>query len=112
MHNHTTAGITLREIRHWHCFGGIGAGARGFNRGTARVGNLQATFRCIGGVDVSGAAIRDFSRLAGVPGTVLDLSTGSNIPRFTATNRPRNGGKPRPPISSAPPAGSGPTWSF
>lgn len=67
------APIELREIRHFHLFCGLGAGARGFNRGTARVGNMQAVFRCIGGVDVSPAAIRDFGRLAGVPGTVLDL---------------------------------------
>ena len=62
----------LREIRHSHLFCGLGAGARGFNRGTARVGNMQAVFRCLGGIDVSSAAIRDFGRLAGVPGTVLD----------------------------------------
>ena len=62
-----------REVRHFHLFAGLGGGARGFNRGEARVGNLQAVFRCIGGVDVDPAAMRDFHRLAGVPGTVLDL---------------------------------------
>jgi site-specific DNA-cytosine methylase len=61
------------EIRHWHMFVGLGGGARGFNRGKARVGNLQARFRCIGGVDVDPAAVRDFERLAGARGTVLDL---------------------------------------
>ena len=61
------------EIRHFHLFAGLGGGARGFNRGTARVGQLQARFRCIGGVDVDPAAMRDFERLAGVRGTVLDL---------------------------------------
>jgi len=35
-------------------------GARGFNRGEARVGQLQARFRCIGGIDVDPAAMRDF----------------------------------------------------
>ena len=73
MHS-STAGLDLREIRHFHLFAGLGGGARGFNRGSARVGNMQAVFRCIGGVDVSPAAIRDFTRLSGVPGTVLDLS--------------------------------------
>ena len=34
---------------------------------------MVADFRCIGGVDVDAASIRDFGRLAGVPGTVLDL---------------------------------------
>lgn len=61
------------EIRHFHLFCGLGGGARGFNRGEARVGNMQARFRCLGGVDVDPAAIKDFERLAGVPGTVLDM---------------------------------------
>lgn len=61
------------EIRHFHLFAGLGGGAKGFNRGKARVGNLEAEFRCIGGVDVDPAAMRDFARLAGVPGTVLDM---------------------------------------
>ena len=51
----------------------LGGGARGFNRATSRVGNLSASFRCIGGIDVDAAAIRDFGRLAGVPGTCMDL---------------------------------------
>jgi site-specific DNA-cytosine methylase len=62
-----------REIRHFHLFAGLGGGAKGFNAGSARVGNMVAEFRCIGGVDVDPAAMRDFGRLAGVPGTVLDL---------------------------------------
>jgi site-specific DNA-cytosine methylase len=61
------------EIRHFHLFAGLGGGARGFNRGEARVGQLQARFRCVGGIDVDPAAMRDFQRLAGVPGTVLDM---------------------------------------
>ena len=61
------------EIRHFHLFCGLGGGARGFNRGRAQVGNLRTKFRCIGGVDVDPAAIRDFQRLAGVRGTILDL---------------------------------------
>ena len=62
-----------REIRHFHLFAGLGGGAKGFNAGNARVGNMVADFRCIGGVDVDPAAMHDFGRLAGVPGTVLDL---------------------------------------
>ncbi len=61
------------EITHFHLFAGLGGAAMGFNRGSARVGNLVAKFRCIGGVDVDPAAMRDFKRLAGVEGTVLDL---------------------------------------
>lgn len=62
-----------REIRHFHLFCGLGAGARGFNRAQARVGNLQGVFRCIGGIDVDPVAIQNFGRLTGTPGTVLDL---------------------------------------
>ena len=61
------------EIRHFHIFCGLGGGARGFNRGRADVGHARAKFRCTGGVDVDKAAIADFTRLAGVRGTVLDL---------------------------------------
>ena len=70
------------EIRHFHLFCGLGGGAAGFNRGRAQVGNLQASFRCIGGVDCDSAAIRDFSRLAGVPGTVLDMFDRSQFVAF------------------------------
>jgi site-specific DNA-cytosine methylase len=52
------------------------------NRGSARVGNMQAKFRCLGGIDVSPAAIRDFDRLAGVPGTVLDLFDAEQYAAF------------------------------
>lgn len=65
--------MTPVEIRHFHLFAGLGGGARGFNRGEARVGQLQARFRCLGGIDVDPAAMADFQRLAGVPGTVLDM---------------------------------------
>ncbi len=68
-----TSPITEVEIRHFHLFCGLGGGARGFNRGRAEVGSMRARFRCIGGVDVDAAAVRDFGRLAGVPGTVLDM---------------------------------------
>ncbi len=65
--------IDRREVRHFHLFCGLGAGAKGFNRGHARVGSMEARFRCIGGVDVDPAAIADFGRLTGTPGTVLDM---------------------------------------
>jgi site-specific DNA-cytosine methylase len=61
------------EIRHFHLFCGLGGGAKGFNRGRARVGHVGARMRCVGGVDVDKAAIRDFDRLAGARGTVLDM---------------------------------------
>lgn len=65
----------VREIRHFHFFCGLGGGAKGFNRGSARVGAMQARFRCIGGIDSDPAAIRDFERAAGVPGAVIAAST-------------------------------------
>lgn len=61
------------EIKHAHIFCGLGGGAKGFNRGQARVGNLRAKFRCLGGIDHDAAALRDFAKLAGVPGALLDL---------------------------------------
>lgn len=65
--------MSIVEIRHFHLFAGLGGGARGFNRGKARVGQLEAKFRCLGGIDVDPGAMRNFHRLAGVPGTVLDM---------------------------------------
>lgn len=61
------------EYRHFHLFCGLGGGAKGFNKGNARVGQLRARFRCIGGIDVDRASVRDFSRAASVEGTVMDL---------------------------------------
>lgn len=61
------------EFTHFHLFCGLGGGAKGFNKGSARVGSLRAKFRCIGGIDSDASAIRDFNQVAGVPGTVMDL---------------------------------------
>ena len=64
--------MITKTIRHFHMFCGLGGGARGFNRARPVVGNCQAKFRTIGGIDVDVASIADFGRLSGVPGTVLD----------------------------------------
>jgi site-specific DNA-cytosine methylase len=64
---------TKVDIRHYHMFCGLGGGALGFNKGNARIGSVQGNFRCIGGIDVDPAAIRDFEKLSGASGTVLDL---------------------------------------
>ena len=93
----TQALTELREIRHFHLFAGLGGGARGFNRGTARVGNMQAVFRCIGGIDVSPAAIKDFGRLTGVPGTVLDLFDADQYTAFHG-EAPAPGWRPASPL--------------
>lgn len=65
--------LAEKEFTHFHLFCGLGAAAKGFNRGKARVGNSVARMRCLGGIDVDAAAIRDFERLTGVRGTVMDL---------------------------------------
>jgi len=44
MSSRQSSAVELREIRHFHLFCGLGGGARGFNRGSARVGNMQAVF--------------------------------------------------------------------
>lgn len=69
----TLAPDDVREIRHFHLFCGLGGGAKGFNQASPRVGSMVGKFRCIGGIDVDAPAIRDFERLTGTRGTVLDL---------------------------------------
>jgi site-specific DNA-cytosine methylase len=54
-------------------FSGLGGGALGFCQGDPRVGNLRAKFRCLGGFDVDPRCVRNFTRLVGVPATLLDL---------------------------------------
>jgi site-specific DNA-cytosine methylase len=62
-----------RVIYHAHLFCGVGAGAKGFNMAKARVGSTVAKFVCSGGIDVDPGAIKNFNRLTGADGTVLDL---------------------------------------
>lgn len=71
-----------RTIRHMHFYCGLGGGALGFNRGQARTGRSVAEFECIGGIDVDAAAVRDFTRLTGTPGTVLDLFSPEQYAAF------------------------------
>lgn len=49
-----------KEFKHFHLFCGLGGAAKGFNRARSRVKTLSATWRCIGGIDVDAAGIRDF----------------------------------------------------
>lgn len=80
--------IEQREIRHFHLFCGLGGGAKGFNRGNARVGNMEARFRCIGGIDVDAGAVADFQRLSGAPGTALDLFDRDQYTAFHGAEPP------------------------
>lgn len=84
----TLAPDDVREIRHFHLFCGLGGGAKGFNRGQARVGSMVARFRCIGGIDVNAPSIRDFERMTGTRGTVLDLFDRSQFIDFHSTEPP------------------------
>ncbi|HCE7959426.1 TPA: DNA cytosine methyltransferase [Pseudomonas aeruginosa] len=71
-----------RTLYHFHFCCGLGGGAAGFNRARPRVGNVEAEWVCLGGIDVDPAGLRDFERLAGVPGTLLDLFTRDQYVRF------------------------------
>ncbi len=64
-----------RIFKHFHFCCGLGGGAKGFNNAKPVVGNMQAEWQCIGGIDVDPAGLRDFQRLSGVPGTLMDLFT-------------------------------------
>ncbi|ABR81754.1 MULTISPECIES: DNA cytosine methyltransferase [Pseudomonas aeruginosa group] len=77
-----------RTLYHFHFCCGLGGGAAGFNRARPRVGNVEAQWVCLGGIDVDPAGLRDFERLAGVPGTLLDLFTRDQYVRFHGKEPP------------------------
>lgn len=64
---------TVRVYRYGHMACGIGAGAEDFNQANPRIGHLEARFECAGGIDLDAGAIRNFERMTGVQGTVMDL---------------------------------------
>lgn len=76
------------EIRHGHLFCGLGGGAAGFNDARPDIGSATGRFRCVGGIDVDPGAIRDFERIAGVPGTVLDLFSRDQYRAFHGCEPP------------------------
>ncbi|MGE8409540.1 MAG: DNA cytosine methyltransferase [Pseudomonas sp.] len=82
--------MTLRKhvLKHFHMCCGLGGGAKGFNRAKPVVGNLQAEWQCLGGVDVDPAGLADFERLSGVKGTLLDLFTRDQYTRFHGMEPP------------------------
>ncbi|KVE08400.1 DNA cytosine methyltransferase [Burkholderia anthina] len=67
---------------------GLGGGAKGFTKATSRVGNMTATWRCIGGIDNDPAAARDFEMLVGTPCTVMDLFTREQYTSFHGAEPP------------------------
>jgi site-specific DNA-cytosine methylase len=76
------------EIRHFHLFCGIGGGAKGFNEGRANVGVYRSKSRCIGGIDVDAQVVKDFTKIAGVQGTMLDLFDRDQYKAFHGTEPP------------------------
>ncbi|MBG4650921.1 DNA cytosine methyltransferase [Pseudomonas aeruginosa] len=85
-----------RTLYHFHFCCGLGGGAAGFNRARPRVGNVEAEWVCLGGIDVDPAGLRDFERLAGVPGTLLDLFTRDQYVRFHGKEPPAGGREATP----------------
>lgn len=79
--------ITI-DFKHAHLFCGLGGGAKGFNDGYARVGNVQSKSRCIGGIDVDQAGINDFHKLGGSNGRVMDLFDRSQYIAFHGKEPP------------------------
>jgi len=81
--------IIEKDIRHFHFCCGLGGGKKGFNKAKPRVGNMVGKLRCIGGVDVDPAAIRDFDKMGdGRPGTVMDLFTRGQYTAFHSKQPP------------------------
>ncbi|MDW3683052.1 DNA cytosine methyltransferase [Cupriavidus sp. CV2] len=77
--------------REYKTFGfccGLGGGAKGFRKAASQVGNLVATWKCIGGIDVDPAAARDFEQLVGVKCTVMDLFTRAMYAAFHGKEPP------------------------
>lgn len=56
-------------------FGGIGGGALGFSRASARLFGQEAQFRVIGGIDFCAPSCRDFTYLTGAPALCADIAT-------------------------------------
>jgi site-specific DNA-cytosine methylase len=77
-----------RVLKHFHFCCGLGGGAKGFNKAKPVVGNVQAEWQCIGGVDIDAAGLADFQRLSGVKGTLLDLFTRDQYIRFHGKEPP------------------------
>jgi site-specific DNA-cytosine methylase len=77
-----------RTLKHFHMCCGLGGGAKGFNSAKPIVGNIQAEWQCIGGVDVDPAGLRDFERLSGVRGTLMDLFNRDQYTRFHGKEPP------------------------
>jgi len=73
-----------------HLFSGLGGGALGFQRATAKWQGSHARFATLGGVDVDPDACRDFEMLTGVPATCMDLFSRDDYTAFHGHEPPAN----------------------
>jgi site-specific DNA-cytosine methylase len=80
--------MITQTLHHFHFCCGLGGGGKGFNRAKPIVGNVQARWECLGGIDVDPAGLRDFEKLVGVPGTLMDLFTRDQYTRFHGKEPP------------------------
>jgi site-specific DNA-cytosine methylase len=80
--------LLKRTFNHFHFCCGVGGGGKGFNQSNPVVGNVQAHWRCIGGIDIDPGALRDFQQLTGAPGTLIDLFTRSQYVAFNEKEPP------------------------
>lgn len=77
-----------RTLTHFHLCCGLGSGAAGFSDSKPVLGSVQAEWRCLGGVDVDPAGLRDFQMMTGVPGTLMDLFTREQYTAFHGQQPP------------------------
>jgi hypothetical protein len=98
--------VTCRRSVTSTCSAGLGGGARGFNRGRARVGHLRMHGSAVSAASTSTAAMRDFERLAGVRGTVLDLFSREQYAAFHGQQPPDGWREATPDDIRRPPAAS------
>lgn len=77
-----------RTLTHFHLCCGLGGGAAGFSDSKPVLGPVQAEWRCLGGVDVDPAGLRDFQMMTGVPGTLMDLFTREQFIAFHGQQPP------------------------
>jgi site-specific DNA-cytosine methylase len=77
-----------RTLTHFHLCCGLGSGGAGFSDSKPALGPVQAEWRCLGGVDVDPAGLRDFQMMTGVPGTLMDLFTREQFTAFHGQQPP------------------------
>lgn len=92
------------EFAAFHMACGSGAGARGFNQASVKLGGDSAQFRCVGGIDNDPDACSDFELLAGVPALCGDLHKllPDEIREYSYRSGLRRGAVPDVVFSSSP----------